>query len=512
MPTSDRYDLAPADSLFFPYEPRVEAGEVQGAVFPGFAQPCQHQLFVVFTDVAAFRGALAVLTGYVPSMREVVSQREQLDAGTLDAATLRWLSIALTHAGLVALDPGAAALSWDEAFTAGMAARASLHGDGDPHDPALPWRVGATDLHALLTLASGTSAALDVFVTDVKALLAGATVVDELRGDGTDLHGREHFGFAERAANPGFEGQYLDAHGRPRALTARRTARDRFEGVPGQRLAPLDALFTGRDAASPALQQHGSYLVARVLRQHVGALHRFVRAAADQLAVSPALVASRLLGRWPGGAPTVRADHDDPTLADVCAYSDFRYQRDAPPVRESAFANDCQPVAAPPAKADPAGARCPFSAHIRKTNPRDDAGEALGERLSFEDNRARVIVRRSVPYGAVSASRFDAPVDDGPLDDRGLMFLCYQGSIVRQFEFLQRGLVVADDAPVSGAGQDALLGQPRNGARRLSLGVLPDGRAVTATVTQRWVTTRGGGFFFAPSRSALAALAVAPAP
>lgn len=512
MPTSDRYDLAPADSLFFPYEPRVEAGEVQGAVFPGFAQPCQHHLFVAFTDVTAFRGALGALTGYVPSMREVVSRREQLDGGTLDPATLRWMSVAFTHAGLVALDPATAALPWDGAFSEGMAARASLHGDGDPHDPAAPWRVGVTDLHALLTLASGTSAALDAFVADVKALLAGVTVVDELRGDATDLQGREHFGFAERAANPGFEGQYVDALGRPRSLTARRTARNRFEGVPGQRLAPLDALFTGRDDAAHTLQQHGSYLVARVLRQHVGALHRFVRSAADQLAVSPALVASRLLGRWPDGAPTVRADHDDPTLADACAYSDFRYQREAPPVQESDFAHDCQPVAAPPAKADPAGARCPFSAHIRKTNPRDDVGEALGERLSFEDNRARVIVRRSVPYGAASPSRFDAPVDDGPGDDRGLVFLCYQGSIVRQFEFLQRGLVVADDAPVPGAGQDALLGQPRHGARRLSLGVLPDGRAVSVTVTEPWVSTRGGGFFFAPSRSALAALSVAPAP
>ncbi len=121
-------------------------------------------------------------------------------------------------------------------------------------------------------------------------------------------------------------------------------------------------------------------------------------------------------------------------------------------------------------------------------------------------------MRRSVPYGAASPSRFDAPVDDGPGDDRGLVFLCYQGSIVRQFEFLQRGLVVADDAPVPGAGQDALLGQPRHGARRLSLGVLPDGRAVSVTVTEPWVTTRCGGFFFGPSRSALASLTVAPAP
>jgi Dyp-type peroxidase family len=497
------YDLAPPDSLYFPAEPEIHAGDVQGNVIPGFAQPHQHHIFAHITDVAVFKRALAALLPRVPSMRGVSAAREA------QAANLQWLHVAFTHAGLSALGVPVAPADADPAFVEGMVARATALGDTGSAAPTT-WQVGAAEVHVLLVLASDDRAVLDPFVAATLTALQGAEVLHELRGDASTLHGREHFGYADGRTQPGLRGWFVTASGSRRAVTGRRNARNRGEGAPGQVLAAPELVLTGLAPGAPSWLRNGSYLVARVLQQHVGAMHIFVRDAANQLQVAPALVASRLLGRWPGGAPVLRADHDDIGLGtSPCEYNDFRYRQPSRSLHTPMTRNDCGPGAAPPAPGDPDGLRCPFSAHIRKVNPRDDTGRSpsTGAMLSREMNLGRVILRRSVPYGPLSGSTFDAPIADAPGVERGLMFLCYQASIERQFEFLQRGMMMDPDAPRRGSGQDALLGRPQPGApRALSLGVLPDGRVARCTIPDAWVTTRGGGYFFAPSLSALADL------
>src|ERR1044072_7949143 len=61
------------------------------------------------------------------------------------------------------------------------------------------------------------------------------------------------------------------------------------------------------------------------------------------------LVAAKMVGRWRSGAPLVLApNHDDPILGtDPNRNNDFNYSDDMK------------------------GLRCPFSAHIRRLNPRD---------------------------------------------------------------------------------------------------------------------------------------------
>jgi len=46
---------------------------------------------------------------------------------------------------------------------------------------------------------------------------------------------------------------------------------------------------------------------------------------------------------------------------------------------------------------------------------------------------------------------------------RGLLFLCYVGSIARQFEFVQQAWVDAPDFPQVGSGVDPIMGQPHTG-------------------------------------------------
>ena len=142
----------------------------------------------------------------------------------------------------------------------------------------------------------------------------------------------------------------------------------------------------------------------------------------------------------------------------------------------------------------------PLAAHIRKAYPRDEDTPGGGE----EDTQTHRLLRRGIPYGA-SLPRGDESSSAAD-EDRGLLFLCYQTSIERQFEFVQARFVNDPDFPEPGAGQDPIITQdPATGSF-----TLPGGRQEHVALLQRFVTTTGGEYFFQPSRSALAALSAAP--
>jgi len=89
-------------------------------------------------------------------------------------------------------------------------------------------------------------------------------------------------------------------------------------------------------------------------------------------------------------------------------------------------------------------------------------------------------LRRGITFGTELTSTPDEPGDDDGTE-RGLLFLAYMTSIVDQFEFVMRRWVNRDDFRKPGVGTDALLGQPN----------------------RQWTVPTGGGYYFAPSVSAL---------
>jgi hypothetical protein len=78
---------------------------------------------------------------------------------------------------------------------------------------------------------------------------------------------------------------------------------------------------------------------------------------------------------------------------------------------------------------------CPIGAHIRRANPRDSLG-AGGAAAEASANRHR-LVRRGRSYGP--------PLPPGEVNDdeveRGLMFVCLNADIERQFEFVQQNWI-----------------------------------------------------------------------
>jgi len=105
--------------------------------------------------------------------------------------------------------------------------------------------------------------------------------------------------------------------------------------------------------------------------------------------------------------PTV----DDPALgADSTRNNDFSYN--------NVFPNDQQTQD-----------RCPFAAHVRKTNPR-------GDLATFGGTEIRRIIRSGIAFGPeVSADEIAAGKTS---QTRGLLFVGYQSNIGNGFRFIQQ--------------------------------------------------------------------------
>ena len=182
----------------------------------------------------------------------------------------------------------------------------------------------------------------------------------------------------------------------------------------------------------PDWAQDGSFLVFRRLRQDVGGFHRFLHDTVDDLrsqgvelsdppnASAIRSVGSKLVGRWPSGAPVARTSDDEaPGLGDDdCKNNYFEFQDNADalppfdPADPAACLDDGKKF--PLAEADASGIRCPFTGHIRKTYPRDD--RPLGIPNGDEDTppsesstQTHRLLRRGLPYGPVSSSTPEAP-------------------------------------------------------------------------------------------------------
>jgi deferrochelatase/peroxidase EfeB len=148
---------------------------------------------------------------------------------------------------------------------------------------------------------------------------------------------------------------------------------------------------------------------------------------------------------------------------------------------------------------DPHGFACPIGAHIRRTNPRDSL---VPRKDSLTVSNRHSILRRGRSYGA-PLQRFSTESDDGT--ERGLLFVCANANIARQFEFVQQTWV---NSPKFGGlydDRDPLLGSHGAEGGTLTIPERPVRRRLTGL--PRFTTVRGGGYFFLPGIRALRFLA-----
>ena len=417
------------------------------------------------------------------------------------------LNVALTFAGLKVLGVDKATLDeLPDAFTQPIRDRAPRL-LGDKLEDWEPW-IGQPQVHMLVLLTSSEPRLQGRSLDQRFPQLADAGEWLRLR---LDAHGaacihrqdvetlpdsqREHFGFADGLGQPAIEGMPNNVPGQgipePETGAWRDIKVGEFIlGYSNEDGEPLPERPTW-------LLYDGSYMVYRKLEQNVRLFRNlmYLQGTAYAAAQLPApvsdqaafeLMAAKVAGRWRDGKalelhPGPR-DEDLRLKRHIQIDNNFRYGPDQD------------------------GAICPVGAHVRRANPRDLLG-----RDGQESGRHRII-RRSMPYGPPFGGWDDDMSEAGSCageaacgaekGTRGLIFMCFNADLARQFEVVQGQW--CDDGNVFGLGddQDYLLGSDTEG--KLTVEGKPP---FFATRGCRVVITRGCEYLLMPGLTALERLA-----
>ena len=450
----------------------LDFADIQGIVTRGYQKlRAAAYTLLEIADAAAARPWLAALVGSVTT-----TERDPDD-------TARNLAVSPSGLRKLGLAPDALAM-FSAPFLEGMttAHRARLLGDlGESAPEHWAWGGPTTaPVDLLLMLYARDEPGLAALSAEAAAAFPGAGLRPIATLPTVDLGDIEHFGFRDGVSQPVIAGipkaaptadiikpgefllGYLNEYGLYADRPLLPPAAD-----PGG-LLPRDPAGSG----AADLGRNGSYLAVRTLRQDVRGFRQFLERAGPAAGGDAARLGAKLVGRWASGAPLVRApERDDPTLAGV---NDFDYFRE-----------------------DPDGLRCPIGAHIRRAHPRDSLDPGPGSARSVAVDKRHRLIRRGREYGPPLPPGEAGP-DDG---ERGLHFMAVNANIGRQFEFIQQTWVsnpkfagLYDDA-------DPLLGAPAAAGRTFTIQGRPVRRRLTGL--PRFVTVRGGGYFFLPGLRAL---------
>jgi len=294
----------------------------------------------------------------------------------------------------------------------------------------------------------------------------------------------EHFGYADGVSQPAFLKKQLEG------------VTSKYWEHPG---APLKLVLINDPNGSKDVS-FGSFLVFRKLEQNVKGFKTAEAKLAEALHLPKELGGAMAVGRYEDGTPLVLQAGDGGWAAsqNPITPNDFNY------------------------KGDPDGLKCPFHAHVRKSNPRLESVNAAGPFAKTEEEElGHRIARRGITYGGPLSSTDN--LDDLPSEGVGLLFMCYQSDIWEQFEFIQRLWCnnpnflepgISNNPNYDKTGLDAVIGQKQDNQFDPVIGEAPQppknwpqewGKpTVKPTIESenqfgQFVTLKGGEYFFSPS-------------
>jgi deferrochelatase/peroxidase EfeB len=440
------------------------------------------------------------------------------------------LNVALTHAGLVALDlPVESLNSFSAEFVMGMKKRKDIIGDHGPSSPEHWDPVWHNDgdhktVHVLLTLNALTRAALEEQYNWVVAQMQATDgAVSLLEGHRTVNGGilpyqeahiifenglptpKEHFGYTDGIGDPYFEG-IQDARTRVEGRGKQMSDGTWQPLATGEFLhGHIDEAREYPPAAAPILlSRNGTYMVYRKLHQNVASFDALLEREGAAYPGGAELMAAKFVGRWrDNGAPLVNAPN-----AESKKLWDAEYAQASPERQDAMLSNFTYDD-------DMSGAKCPMSGHIRRLNPRASlelkASSCPG---GFERNpgafdtpgalaNRRRVLRRGLPYG-------DSSQRDSDNGEHGVIMMMLNADIGRQYEFIQQQWVNYGNDFREANDKDVILG---NRSKHIPSSVIhqadPEGGAPPRFVRNipLLVETRGGDYFFVPSLTALRLIA-----
>ena len=441
--------------------------------------------------------------------------------------------------------PESAIRTFPMAFISGMAGpgRSRILGDTGRNAPEnWDWGRNPHDVALLAYGRSRTSVARLVRAVEQMCKRHGATVAHRVAlktVESEQSKRKEPFGFVDGVSQPAIRGTYrglrnddpihlvepgeliigypdnrghvppgptLDAHYDPEVLLP---------------IAADPANFGTVTAEQPrAIGHNGSFLVIRQLEQDVRGFKAFCVGEARRLKgyfaelpayVNAEFIAAKMIGRWFDGTSLVRQPYMSATRlrrltgktseASVSRAQSQPAAAMASPIGASGSHPQTKPATRAPypdndflyGTEDPQGLRCPYGAHIRRANPRDSLSPGSNEQIEIS-NRHRIL-----RVGRLYDER----------RSQGLMFMCLNGDLERQFEFIQQTWM--GSAKFHGLNDEADPIVTDGTVGRCSFTIPTRSGPVTLSPLPQFVTMRGGGYFFVPGRQLLDYLARPPA-
>jgi Dyp-type peroxidase family len=465
----------------------IELSDVQGSLVNEYP----HLKFTRYVMLQVTNGDMAriFIKNIVGSITSVTSNSEN-----------NCLNIAFTSNGLRSLGLREKNIeTFTREFREGMVTphRQRLLGDFDSSDPN-GWMWGGPqndEVHMMLMVFGIDKNDAEHYYNLLYKQFSSSGFKEVFQIDGQVLPGnKEHFGFRDGISQPyikgsGVSGKESDNLNAGEFLMGYKSEYNVYPDTPFLAEAQGDTEILHNDIAGSGykdLGRNGSYLVLRQLQQDTKGYWNFINektkdeSGAIDVKASNKL-AAKMMGRWPSGAPLVKWPDEDP--ADLYPNEDpekFIHDNDF-------FYNDT----------DKHGMKCPFGAHIRRTNPRDSFEENTKKKSILLSNRHRII-RRARMYGE---SHISSPTDIDAGGEVGMLFACFNADIARQFEFIQYTWanypkfkqLVNDPDPFIGVKEN-----PEPGTEQVfTIPHEPVNKYVTGM--QRFVHVRGGSYFFFPS-------------
>ncbi|MEO6129797.1 MAG: hypothetical protein ABIP30_15720 [Ferruginibacter sp.] len=395
--------------------------------------------------------------------------------------------------------------SFGREFREGMATehRQRMLNDFGESDPA-KWSWGGStnggttdmnNIHLMLLLFAKTGELMNEYYEEVTADLAtaGVSIIKTFETNMLDSN-KENFGFTDGISQPVIkdigedESNTYNVVATGEFLLGYKNEYNVFPDSPFIRSEQGDTNLLPTDAAGSGLKdigRNGSYLVFRQMEQHVDRFWEYMnentKAADGSVDEAGSIkLASKMLGRWPSGAPLTKFPDKDPFPGGNCEDNNFGYKDDA------------------------SGHGCPFGSHIRRNNPRD-AFEDNDPKLSLSLTKKHRIIRRGRSYGEPFAGD---PTNYKPVGEVGLHFMCFNSDISKQYEFIQHTWanfprfqnLYNDPDPINGALENVKNECEQN----FTIQAEPVNKCITNL--KSFVTTRGGAYFFFPSINAISYL------
>lgn len=504
----------------------IDLNDIQGNIVKAYGRygyPKARYIFFQFCDPDISREFLKTLYPIITTAQPW-EDKTQLPAATTNIA---FTFQGLKHLGL----PTHTLKSFPDEFSMGMKSRAEILGDDGESDAQYWDPIWQNDkaIHMFLSINARNMESLEARYNEIQALLSPFAVgVKQLFGhkgsnspnmgyqeasalyEGGVPTPKEHFGFTDGISDPYFEGS--GSHPSNVIGGGKRTRQDPATAAGWAPLETGEFILGYRDEAKELptapvprlLSMNGTFMVYRKLHQNVGTFNNYIDNLAKDYPEGKETLCAKLVGRWRNGAPIVLFPDEKKAQAFVEELSKATLQlktATTPEAKKTAteyFSTLKKQLTGFDFDSDIAGGVCPMGSHIRRANPRGcleygvtDAYDTPGALID-----RRRIMRRGLPYGEV----LDPTDDNG---EHGIIFMALNSNIERQFEFVQQQWInYGNDFKLSNE-KDPILGNHDGSLHMIIQGSSATKPPFFCPNLPRFVTTRGGEYFFIPSLTAI---------